>query len=340
MRKIGKMKILAWPKKCLNPYTKILYDEFERQGINVLSHRNNRMAGILYKVDIFHFHWLNSFLTQKKVVAFFATFMYMLYIKILKIKGTKIIWTLHNSINFTHDNKNKFLEGILVPYLFENVDKLIIHSKFQKEHIESRFHHKIIWIPHHNYCSIFKQKDLYGSDYFLFFGGVSPYKGIEDAISAYKKAKHNNEAIELFRIIGKTNSKEYEEKILQLIGGDLNIVFENRYVEDDELELLVKNAKAVVLPYREITNSGSLVYALSCRKQIIIKNSLLTDELFQEYPELRNTINIFSGKEQLSEMFEKNTNNDISIYNHYLEKTDVNHITLQYMKIFDQLRNL
>lgn len=330
-----KKTILAWPKTCPNPYTKILYEEFENQNIKVLSHRDNRLAGILNKVDYFHFHWLGSFLDQKMTVSFFATFAYMIYIKTLKIKRTKLIWTLHNSLSFTHSKNNKWLEKILVPFLFRNVDKLIIHSKFQQEHIPKEFHHKIIHILHQNYCSTFNKKEFKKENYFLFFGTVSPYKGLENAIIAYKNAKKENSTLPFFKIIGKSNSLEYQNKIEQLIGDENSIIFENRYIEDSELEILVKKAKAVILPYEQITNSGSLIYALSCRTNVVIKKSLLTNELFDNFPELINVVKTFETSNDLITIMESKFEINQSIFSNYITRTNVENIIKIYINKFN-----
>jgi len=328
-------KLLAWPKTGTNPYNEILYREIEKQGIEVLSHRDNRLSGIINKIDIFHFHWLGSFLDHNYFKSFVATYSFIFYIKLLKLKKTQIIWTLHNSIRFTHSNKNKWLERILVPFLLKNVDQIIIHSKFQKNHIDEIYHNKIVWINHHNYCSILEyQSKQLNSEGILFFGSVSPYKGIEDAIVAYNSISSEN-IIKPFKIIGKSYSKEYEKEIRELIGNNKNIIFENRYVEDSELEQLVKNSKAIILPYKQITNSGSLIYSLSCNTQVIIKDSFLVDEFYSQFPKLKSVVSKYSLPQELSNLIKQLENKEDNAFIDYLTTTNIENTVKDYLKLFE-----
>jgi len=325
------IKLLAWPKTGLNPYNEIIYKELEKQGVEVLSHREHRIAGIFYKVDVFHFHWINAYLNHKPLKAFIATFSFILYILILKLRGTKVIWTLHNSVEFTHHGKNKWLENILVHFLLNSVNKIIIHSKFQKNHLDEKYHNKLAWIPHHNYCSILDDSIEHKKDYFLFFGSIDKYKGLETAIKAYKKSNTQLP----FKIIGSVSNNEYKAKLIDLINSNKNIIFEDRYVEDNELELLVKNSKAVVLPFKQITNSGTLIYTLSCYTTIIMTNSILSDELLNEYEDLNNSIKTFSTENELSEIFDTIELSNETKKNNFINKTNIQNLVEKYKEVFE-----
>ena len=165
------MTVLAWPKGNNNPYTSILYSALEKEGVRVLSHRKKRISFIFNKIDIFHFHWLNSFLNQKPFISAVSVLSFIIYIYILKIKKVKVIWTLHNTENLTHHRKNKNLEKLLSKYLFYSCDKFIYHSKYQFEKLKNCIKSRAIYIPHHNYLSILgPNEDTAKKDYFICFG--------------------------------------------------------------------------------------------------------------------------------------------------------------------------
>jgi|GEM_PF-3316522 beta-1,4-mannosyltransferase len=333
------MTILAWPKTGLNPYNEIIYKELENQGIEVLSHREHRSAGIFYKIDVFHFHWINAYLNHNPFKAFIATISFMLYIIILKIRGTKIVWTLHNSVKFTHHGKNKWLENILVPFLLHSVDTIIIHSKFQKNHLDKKYHDKIVWIPHQNYCSILDENIEKKNNYYLFFGGINYYKGIESAINAYNMLSDKLTSVMKFKIVGSVVENDYVHKLNELIGNNNNILLEDRFVEDDELESLVKEAKSILLPFTQITNSGSLLYALSCRTNVIMKKSILTDELHKEYENLDKVLFTFETEEELSNILKNNLIYDSSNFDDFIEKTNMSTLVSKYMEIIKWRKN-
>ena len=328
------MKVLAWPKTGPNPYNEILYTELEKNDIEVLSHRENRFAGILSKVDVFHFHWLNAYLNHSPLKALGASSVFVLYVWILKLRGAKIVWTLHNSLQFTHHGKNKNIEKCLLRFLFNNVDKIIIHSQFQKYNLNKRIHHKLIWIPHHNYCSILHKYIDRKKEYFLFFGGISKYKGVDMAIEAYSKS---NKKLP-FKVIGKCTNNDYKQVLLNKLKDKQNIVFKDRYVEDIELEKLVKSAKAVVLPFKQITNSGSLIYALSCKVPVYIKKNILSSEIKKEYKELDKILFEFENEEELTKLFDETKRVDYKDFNEYLYKVSIENIVEKYIKIYKELK--
>lgn len=95
---------------------------------------------------------------------------------------------------------------------------------------------------------------IYGS-YYLFFGRIDKYKGIGILCEAYSELQ--GEKIPLV-IAGNGKFTEEEQAA---IDGDSYIKLVNRYISDGEMVWLFKNARAVVLPYIEATQSGVIPIA-------------------------------------------------------------------------------
>lgn len=86
--------------------------------------------------------------------------------------------------------------------------------------------------------------------YLLFFGRIDKYKGIAMLLRAWARCNHS--AVKLLIAGGGTFSNE--EKALIESSEDLSII--NRFIDDEEMNYLIINACAVVLPYSDATQSG------------------------------------------------------------------------------------
>ena len=98
--------------------------------------------------------------------------------------------------------------------------------------------------------------------YILFFGRIEAYKGIEYLIRAFKRA-NLNEDVKL--VIAGKGELNYSSK-------DEQIVYLNRYIKDEEIAHLYKNASCIVYPYISATQSGVLSLATYFNKPILSSN--------------------------------------------------------------------
>lgn len=115
-----------------------------------------------------------------------------------------------------------------------------------------------------------KPKEIPQMDnYYLFFGRIDKYKGIGDLCQAYTALP--DEIKEKHRLIIAGNGK-FSEREETLIKNDSNIYVINRFIEDGEMTWLYGNAKAVVLPYIEASQSGVLPIAYYFSKPVIVSN--------------------------------------------------------------------
>lgn len=102
--------------------------------------------------------------------------------------------------------------------------------------------------------------------YVLFFGRIDKYKGISTALEVFKK--YNGNDIRLV-IAGKGTLTKEESDILS---GMSNVLCINRYIADEEMSWLFRNAIALILPYIEASQSGIIPIAYSLGKPVIVSN--------------------------------------------------------------------
>lgn len=149
-------------------------------------------------------------------------------------------------------------------------------------------------IPHGHYLPVYpvrvgkdESRRLLGlppdSRVVLFFGTLRPYKGVEELVAVAKKL--SSEGL-LFLIAGKPISEEYKKRLLHMIGGSSHIRFHFEYIPDEKVPLYYSVADLVVLPYREILNSGTVFLALTFGVPVMVPRLGSLEELNQRYPRL------------------------------------------------------
>ena len=103
------------------------------------------------------------------------------------------------------------------------------------------------------------------SDYFMFFGRIDKYKGIDVLLHSFSKWKGTRKLV-----IAGGGSLQPEE--IKMANKDSRVILINRFIKDEEMPYLFKNARAIVLPYKDATQSGILPIAYMCGKPVICSN--------------------------------------------------------------------
>jgi D-inositol-3-phosphate glycosyltransferase len=190
-----------------------------------------------------------------------------LMLLIAKWKKFKIVATVHD-INSFHKKSNSFLEK----RSYELMDHVVVQNKFsydlliQKTFIDKNH---VSIIPHGNYLPFIFPLPAVSSQCFtvLFFGLVKQVKGIDILLKAVAQVKKKGYKLKL--IIAGMAWKSDLDGYLQLInelGIGMDVVTDFRFIPDEEVPALYAQADLVVLPYKEIYQSGSLLFAMSYRK--------------------------------------------------------------------------
>ncbi len=301
------VRVLAWPafrNRRDNPYNFLLYKHLQKLGVDVLD-----LGDLLRKpdqiwrtfrqgVDILHIHWpefalgLPPFRMASYVVALFTLCMAH------RLRGGKVVWTVHNLS--PHEDRYPFLGKWFYKMLARIVDGLIFLSEtsltlFQKDEKMHFFKEKSMAIvPHGHYLPVYpvwvsnnEARKLLGlplnKKILLFFGALRPYKGLEELLAAAKELSYKD----LFLLIaGKPLSEEYKKSLLHMAKGASHIRFHSEYIPDDEVPTYFGAADLVVLPYKEILNSGTAFLALTFGVPILVPQLGSLVELSRRYPTL------------------------------------------------------
>ena len=218
------------------------------------------------KVDVLHLQWL-PFLEVSSIERFFLKAIHFVSPR------TKFLLTVHNLYphNCTEKGKKAYKKRFsLVEHFF---DKFIVHLEISKKKFCSEFcieKNRVDVIPH----GVFVPKFFYNIPHkngeklnLIMYGNQSHYKGTDVLVDAlallpkeYKKKVHA-------LIVGKT-SLDYLS-VLKGKAQNLDVNFIPEFVPDNELYEYINESDVIVLPYREISQSGVLLLALNFKKMII-----------------------------------------------------------------------
>ena len=107
-------------------------------------------------------------------------------------------------------------------------------------------------------------------------GGFLPYKGLNKLIEGYLDSPCS---LGSSFWIGGLSDKESTAQIEARIAADDRIEFSQGFIDDEHLELQVKAADWVVLPYSNCFNSGVAIYALSCGTRALVPDTPVMREM-------------------------------------------------------------
>jgi beta-1,4-mannosyltransferase len=269
------MRILAWPTQTpLNPYTSLVYSNLGPQ-VQTDSWPGNPAR----KYAIWHVHWPDSLLNIRnaphaafKVSGLFAATDFM------RARGTKLIWTMHNFAS--HEALHPKLEPWFWRQFIQRVDGAISLSNAGLAMALQRFprlqqlpttvirhgHYRDQYLP-----PIVDARSLLGipskARVMMFFGAVRAYKNVDTLVKMFRSLPEDGT---LLYVVGQPNSVPLSDFIKQEAANDPRISLKFDWVDSKDVSMYLSAADLVVLPYREVLNSGSALLALSCNRPILV----------------------------------------------------------------------
>jgi len=209
----------------------------------------------------------------------------LLILSVAKIRGLKIIATIHDVTSFhgkanewIEDRCYKLIDGVIV---HNNSSFIVLEKKIEKVQIKTAI------IPHGNYLPFIQKKNAVISDNkvftILFFGQIKKVKGLDVLINAVSVLKAQGIHIKLL-IAGKAWKSDLEEyiKLIDDLGLSDIVTTDFRYIPDNEVADYYSLADLVVLPYKEIYQSGVLLLTMSYSKPVLCSDLLPFQEIIED----------------------------------------------------------
>jgi len=274
----------AWKEKP-NPYTRLFAQSIDQAGIEV---HDFEWRDLLHRrYDAVIFHWPNTFFRSGSTKHYLKS---QLRLDLMKMHGaafgTKFIWVAHNI--FPHDAN--IPNGRIANRFFHSLDSIIFLSEYSRTVITDTYpilqgkKHPVI--KHGHYRDILKQPSLPPmrpeiTTELLFFGQIRPYKGIIELVDAVMKTRQTD--IRLM-IIGQSKSADLQKKLMAMAAAEprISVNIQREQISQVDLETALDCCHGVILPYKEILNSGSALLALSRNRPILAPRIGSLPELQQD----------------------------------------------------------
>lgn len=186
----------------------------------------------------------------------------------LKRKTAKA-WTIHDP--FLHSGEEKWQTTVgYSTYRFLN-GHFILHNQTQLPSFVKRYKinparvHFVPLGPYDVFKVFQKGPDVEADpNTVLFYGRISPYKGVETLIQATIKAKKQLPDLKVI-IAGKPNYPIDLDAIRDVPGFEVR----DRFIENEELVKLIQQSSLVVCPYTDATQSGVVMTAYAFNKPVL-----------------------------------------------------------------------
>jgi glycosyltransferase involved in cell wall biosynthesis len=186
------------------------------------------------------------------------------------LRGIRIIVTIHDPLPHSGEYSWKIKFSQKLYLLFSS--KVILYSKFARSLFDTVFPSKSLLsdklrlLPY-NYIAFDQTLYHTKNQYILLFGRLSLYKGVDILLEAIPYVIMENPDVSIM-IAGKPdNGFELPSSLYRK-----EIKYISNYLQVSELRDLILNAKFIVCPYRDATQSGVLMTALAMHKCVVATN--------------------------------------------------------------------
>lgn len=281
------MRILVLPRDP-NPYQDLLYAEMRRLGVRITylgeltpSHTLNvlllplevgvrRLAG----ARLVHLHWVFVFAwpgaKRFRFVRRLGQIWFLAWLRACKLSGIRIVWTAHNVL----PHEQVFADDVSARHALVRASDLVIaHSPSALAGLAA-----LGMTPHasaiigHGPIAVAESAPAgvgIGPRRFLFFGQVKAYKGVEELLLAF--AALPDDVTARLTVAGQCQDPALASRLQELAtrcGGRVALRLER--VPDHDVAPLLADADVVVLPFRQVTTSGSAMLALTAGRPLIV----------------------------------------------------------------------
>ena len=272
-----------------NPYQRLLAEGLAGQGVDSVGGRSGRRqpfpilsawmrAG---RPGVLHLHWTHEYLKGGEGPTRLNRLRFLGQLRLLRRLRVRIVWTMHNLGG--HDGARHPAEMAVHRELVRLADAVICHCAAAREAaigtygLDAGDAARLHMIPHGSYIGVYpdtispaaarERLSLPAAGaVLLFLGTVRGYKGIDDLVAAFRTIPDTDARL---LIAGRPRGSGLAERLGAAAGADPRLRLHLGYVPDAELQVWLRAADAVVLPFRDILTSGSAILALSFGRPVI-----------------------------------------------------------------------
>lgn len=273
-------RVFYYPATRLNPYQNLLYRSLGQRGVEIIGveQLSTLDCNTLRAGDVIHIHWLRRLFDGNPPCEHEATFnAFVELISAVQAQGVRVYWTVHNRL--MHDYPDVSRDKRFRQRLSALVDRVILHHPMQLDMISD-------WVSedasveiteHGNYLGCYpnaidqqaarRSLGFSPDDTVLLVAGlIRPYKdvaGKAELLDAWLSFSPRRKLL----VAGAVSCNKTKEALGRLPAEQVHVV--NQFIEDNELQVFFNAASIVLLSYRDVLTSGSLMEALSFGRPVL-----------------------------------------------------------------------
>jgi len=230
-----------------------------------------------HKPRIIHFQWLDRHIVIDRIIL----------PAIARLFGHKVVLTVHNINAGKRDNRDTLINRLTLRNLYRLSNKLIVHTPQSKVELMNEFPvaESKIEVIKHGMNNRVAQKGIttaqarlhFGLNeddkVILFFGNIDYYKGLDILIESLLILNKERNCNYKVLIAGNSKSPEYTAQVLEKaadprLKGCIDAKIQ--YIPDEDVELYFMASDCIVLPYRNIYQSGVIFMAYTFGLPLIV----------------------------------------------------------------------
>ena len=261
-----------------NPYIRLLAESLRPLGFHVVGVPVRRLFVLsLFRrgADVVHFHWLSPFYVGgSRGRMMVKSGLFLAQILALKALGVGLVWTVHNLA--PHESEDPLVERWLQRAFARLVNVLIIHGESVEAAVRTEFrlkpHARVVVIRHGHYATAYPADGVAGKQearvrldlpldgtILLALGRIRAYKGLVDLVATLRFLRPTGTRLV---VAGEADPPEMLDALRLAIDDDVGLVeLRPSLVPPTLVEIYMRAADLVVLPYQRVFTSGSLMLA-------------------------------------------------------------------------------
>jgi glycosyltransferase involved in cell wall biosynthesis len=281
------VKVAALPKDP-NPYQELLYGPIRDSGTPVAyvgeSTRSRTANQLLLPLElmwmrvrgfqVLHIHWLFGFrfagAERWPSVLRVSRLWFDLVLTLANALGYRMVWTAHNVLPHTPIFDDDLAARRT---LVRRCELVIVHTSSTRASLEAHglTPRRSAVIPPGSYelpqFAALAEPPPPEPTRVLTFGQVAEYKGVEDLLVAVAEVAVNLEVVVAGRCPSSALQHRLEEQAAE---APARVTLMLRFVSDEELAALFESVHAVVLPFRDVTTSSSVLLAMASGRPVVV----------------------------------------------------------------------
>ena len=289
------IKILAKPKSGpSNPRNYLVYTSIERAHPEIKIDEFSKVRLLFGKYDIFHFHWPDRIFKSRDILAVVKVLALLAVLMWVRVRGTTVVWTVHNPV-VKNRQPRRMLQRLYYRVIRTCVDVFVFPSRASRREfteIWPRLGLRSPSLERSEAIPLGLQMELLDkgyqfpeelpdtlNDYYLIVGRIDAEKNIEATVIDLDQALRDDPARIVIAGMPKGTAMVAMLRELQSLP---RVTVLPRFLIDEEVNALIKRARAVVIDY-PVTNSGVATLAAAMDANILFSNWQMVDDFVSDY---------------------------------------------------------